>query len=113
MENFLFRQQLGLITTQSGLILNRSLIVFRINLRPKLQLFARKLVCHILLITDNLRCFGMDIDAECPFYDKDVETTNHIFLSCDLTLNFWFIIDTCRPTPIDTDISVKKWMEYI
>lgn len=64
-----------------------------LNLRPKLQIFTRKLVLNMLLTRDKLRQFGMDITGDCQFYYKVEEGIDYIFIICDLAINMWCTIE--------------------
>lgn len=66
--------------------------IWKLSLRPKLQLFTLKLVHEILPTRYKLRHFGINIDDEWHFCNKDEENIDHIFMKCDLVFNFGLLL---------------------
>lgn len=83
------------------------------NLIPIIKFFVWKLIRNLLLTRDNLRSFGMDITGDCPFRNKELETTNHLFITCDSTHHFWSTISQLCPSPIAMNDNIIDLLEYI
>lgn len=61
--------------------------------RPKLYLFAWKLLRNMLPTGDKLRKLRMNIDGDCPFCNKVEENIDHIFSTHGLANIVWCIIE--------------------
>lgn len=72
----------------------------KLNLVPKIKLFAQIFLHNALLTRDKLRNICINIGGECPFYHKNEETIGHLFKTCDLPCNVWSIISANCPSPI-------------
>lgn len=55
----------------------------------------------------------MDIPGDCPFRNKVLETTNHIFVTCDFAYNIWTIISQQCLSPINMNENIIEWLKYI
>ena len=48
----------------------------------------------------NLYKRGVEVDVYCPICGNDYETTTHIFLDCELAMDYWrkspFRLSTCK-----------------
>lgn len=63
--------------------------LWKLNFRPKLHLFAWKLIPDILLTKGKLRHIGIDINGVCQFCYKTEKNIDHIFNSCGLAFKVW------------------------
>lgn len=86
--------------------------VRKLNLRPKLQLFAWKCLPGILPKRSRIRNLGIGINGNCAFCNKHEETLNHLFSTCELALNAWSTTDKC-PTLINSSLSIIDWIDFI
>lgn len=55
----------------------------------------------------------MNINSEHPLCNKAEETIDYIFINCDLGFNVCYTIDSHCHTPINTNVTIIYWMEYI
>lgn len=55
----------------------------------------------------------MSINGDCPFCLNAEEAIVHIFNTCDLATNIWFIIDNNCPNPLYTNLGIMDWLEYL
>lgn len=82
--------------------------IWRLNLIPKIKIFARKLIRNILPTRDRLIRFGININCDSPFYNKETKTLNHIFVHCDLAYNILLL-----PDPNSYCQNFIDWLESI
>lgn len=50
---------------------------------------------------------------ECPLCYKVEETTDYIFLTCDLAIDVWCKVDNNCPTLGSTNWKIMNWLEYL
>ncbi|KAF9592595.1 hypothetical protein IFM89_016046 [Coptis chinensis] len=55
-----------------------------------LQMFLWKLYMHVLPLGDRLAEKNMKGDFSCPFCNREMETAEHLFFTCDWTRAVWF-----------------------
>lgn len=48
-----------------------------------------------------------------PLRNKAKETLDHVFIHYELAFNVWSTINTHCPIPINTNLIIADWMEYI
>ncbi|GJT66456.1 RNA-directed DNA polymerase, eukaryota [Tanacetum coccineum] len=76
----------------------------------KVNIFMWRLSLDKLPRHFNLSSRGLDIQSIlCPICNKQVETLNHIFFSCETTFNIWRLISTWSGSKIPILVSYGDW----
>lgn len=65
----------------------------------------------MLLSRGKLRDISMNIECDCPFYDKTEETINHMFINCELLYNIWSTINYYCPNLTSMNLHIIDWLE--
>lgn len=55
----------------------------------------------------------MSINGDCSFCLKAKENIDHISKKCELAANVWYTIDKNCPNPINTNMGIVDWLEYL
>lgn len=63
-------------------------------------------VRYIFSTRGKFKHFAMEVEGECPFCNKEEETTNHTFMNCDLASNVWSTIDCYFLIPINMNLHI-------
>lgn len=87
--------------------------LWKLNLRPNLQLFDWKFLREILHTGNKIKRLGINIDGNCPFCNKGDETLNHLFSTYELALNVWSITETNCPISINSSLYITTWIDFI
>lgn len=73
--------------------------LWRLNLFPRVKLFAWKLIRQKLSTKSRLRKLGSSINGDCPSCNQADENIDHIFKQCNVIKSIWATIDTYFPSP--------------
>ena len=66
-----------------------------LKLPAKVRIFAWRACVNGLPTCLNMVTRGFDIDATCPLYGKDGESTKHALLYCKKVCDVWWFWQTC------------------
>ncbi|GJS82274.1 RNA-directed DNA polymerase, eukaryota [Tanacetum coccineum] len=68
----------------------------------------------VVLTRVNLDRRGIDIGSDlCPVCDRDVETSNHLFFSCEMVVDLWVLVARWWELDIPVTSSVLEWVAWI
>lgn len=82
-------------------------------MRPKIQLFAQKLIRNLFPTRCKLLKLGFFMNGDCPFCHITEENIDHIFKDWDFDTNIWnTIINNC-PTPINTNLTIVNRLDSL
>lgn len=85
----------------------------KLNLIPKIKLFAGKLIRGKLPTRGGLRNIRIDTNGNCSFCHNRVENIYYVFKDRCFIQKIWNIfIEYCR-TPIKSNLHFIDWIEYI
>lgn len=84
-----------------------------IKFTTQIKLFVWQVVCYIFPTRGKLRDFAMEVEGECPYLNKEKATMNYIFMNFDLAFNVWSTIDCYCLIPINMNLHIADYMEYI
>lgn len=64
------------------------------------------LIQNMLSTRGKLKNLGLSINGDCPLCYKQGENIDHIFKSCDLTINSWHTLSNNCPTLVNTNLGI-------
>ncbi|GKC86490.1 RNA-directed DNA polymerase, eukaryota [Tanacetum coccineum] len=68
----------------------------------------------VVLTRVNLDRRGIDIGSDlCPVCDRDVETSNNLFFSCEMVVDLWVLVARWWELDIPVTSSVLEWVAWI
>ena len=85
-------------------------LIWRVKLPLKIGTFVWKLLHDCLPTFLNLNNRGINVNRDCPFCNADVESSTHLFLSCQFARAIWHGSTLCFHTSSLSNISVQNWI---
>ena len=85
-------------------------LIWRVKLPLKIGTFVWKLLHDCLPTFLNLNNRGINVNRDCPFCNADVESSTHLFLSCQFARAIWHGSTLCFHTSYLSNISVQNWI---
>ncbi|GJR51855.1 RNA-directed DNA polymerase, eukaryota, reverse transcriptase zinc-binding domain protein [Tanacetum coccineum] len=80
----------------------------------KVNVFNWRLMLNKLPTMVNLDRKCIDVGTTlCPICEDDVETVNHIFLSCDMAKDLWALLARWRELDIPICANISKWFAWL
>nr|GEY66539.1 RNA-directed DNA polymerase, eukaryota, reverse transcriptase zinc-binding domain protein [Tanacetum cinerariifolium] len=76
----------------------------------KVNVFFWRLNLNKIPTRVNVDKRGVDIGSVlCPIYGRDVETSNHLFFSCEMAVDLWVLVARWWELDIPVTSSVSEW----
>ncbi|OVA09156.1 Reverse transcriptase zinc-binding domain [Macleaya cordata] len=60
------------------------------GISPRIHLFLWRVINHAIALRSVLARHISTVDPSCPLCQKEIETTDHLFLKCELVRKIWF-----------------------
>ncbi|GJV31360.1 RNA-directed DNA polymerase, eukaryota, reverse transcriptase zinc-binding domain protein [Tanacetum coccineum] len=80
----------------------------------KVNIFLWKLLLNKLPTRVNLDWRGIDVPSIlCPICQEDVETANHIFLTCEMASTLWSMLDNWWEVEIHLYANMEDWISWL
>ena len=88
-------------------------MLWKSKMHERLKLLLWRIVCKSLLVQEILSKRFPIPNISCPVYGEEVETVEHVFIRCPITIQAWANLIWPLNMDVFKDINIDQWIKII